>query len=79
MAATCVRKVFVAATPTSGPALVRRTVSASRVISEPCVLVTASTRPPKARAASRAAKVSVVYPLWEMATTRVFSSPIGSV
>src|SRR5215204_1379352 len=44
-------KVFVAVTPISGPALVRRTASASRVTSDPRVLVTASTRPPKLRAA----------------------------
>ena len=67
-----------AATQISGPALVSRTASASRVMSEPRVLVTASTLAPKARAVSTAASVSVVSPLWLMATTSVFSSPTGS-
>ena len=41
--ATWATKALVEATQISGPAFVSKTASASRVMSEPCVLVTAST------------------------------------
>ena len=61
-------KVFVAATPISGPARVYSTASTSRVMLLPTTLVTASVRQPRRRASRAACKVSALSPLCEMST-----------
>jgi hypothetical protein len=57
---------------------VRTTASDSREIVEPGVLTTATTFAPCSRAWRIAWMVSMVSPLWEIATTRVFSVTTGS-
>ena len=68
---TWVTNVFEAATATSGPACRNRTASASRVIAEPTVLVTAMIGQPRSRASRVGAMVSAVSPDWVTAMTSV--------
>ena len=70
MTATWQTNVFVAATPTSSPARVKSTPSASRVACEPMMFVTASTVAPRSRARRIAASVSAVSPDCVMPMTR---------
>ena len=70
MTATWQVKVLVAATPTSRPARVYSTPSASRVACEPMMLVIASTVAPRSRAMRIAASVSAVSPDCVMPMTR---------
>ena len=74
---TWVTNVFDAATAISGPAWRNRTASASRVIAEPTVLVTAMIGQPRSRARRVGAIVSAVSPDWVTAMTRVRSSSGG--
>ena len=78
MAATWQTKVFVAATPISSPARVKRTPSASRVACEPITFVIASTVAPRSRASRIAASVSAVSPDCEMPMTRSPGPTTGS-
>ena len=78
MVATWAVKVFVAATPISSPARVKRTASASRVAWLPIMLVTASTVAPRSRANRIAASVSAVSPDWVMPITRSSAPTTGS-
>ena len=78
MAATWATNVLVAATPTSSPARVKRTPSASRVACEPMMFVTASTFAPRSCARRMAASVSAVSPDWVMPTTRSRGPTTGS-
>ena len=71
-------KALVEATAISGPAWVRITASDSREMVEPGVFTMATTFAPCSRAWRIAWIVSMVSPLWEMATTRVFSPTTGS-
>ena len=68
---TWVTNVFDAATAISGPACRKRTASASRVIADPTVLVTAMTGQPRSRARRVGAIVSAVSPDWVTAMTSV--------
>ena len=77
MAATWATNVFVAATPTSRPARVSRTPSASRVACEPWTFVMARTWAPRSLARRIAASVSAVSPDWVMPTTRSPSPTTG--
>ena len=74
---TWVTNVFEAATAISGPACRNRTASASRVMAEPTVLVTAMTGQPRSRASRVGAIVSAVSPDWVTAMTSVRSSSGG--
>ncbi len=74
---TWVTNVFEAATAISGPACRNRTASASRVMADPTVLVTAITGQPRSRARRVGAMVSAVSPDWVTAITRVRSSSGG--
>ena len=74
---TWVTNVLEAATAISGPACRKRTASASRVIADPTVLVTAMTGQPRSRASRVGAMVSAVSPDWVTAMTSVFSSSGG--
>ena len=76
---TWVTNVFEAATATSGPACRKRTASASRVIAEPTVLVTAITGQPCSRAKRVGAIVSAVSPDWVTAMTSVSGSSGGGL
>ncbi len=76
---TWVTNVLDAATAISGPACRNSTASASRVIAEPTVLVTATTGQPRSRASRVGAIVSAVSPDWVTAMTRVFSSSGGGL
>ena len=78
MTATWQTKVLLAATPTSRPARVKRTPSASRVACEPITLVIASTAAPRSPASRMAASVSAVSPDWEIPITRSPGPTIGS-
>ena len=68
---TWVTNVFVAATAISGPAWRKTTASASRVIAEPTVFVTATIGQPCSRAWRVGAIVSAVSPDWVTAMTSV--------
>ena len=74
---TWVTNVFDAATAISGPACRKRTASASRVMAEPTVFVTAMTGQPRSRASRVGAIVSAVSPDWVTAITSVRSSSGG--
>ena len=74
---TWVTNVLVAPRPISGPAWRNSTVSASRVMAEPTVLVTAMIGQPRSRASRTAASVSAVSPDWVTATTSVRPSSGG--
>ena len=74
---TCVTNVFEAATAISGPACRNRTASASRVMAEPTVLVTAMTGQPRLRARRTGAIVSAVSPDWVTAMISVRLSSGG--
>ena len=74
---TWVTNVFDAATAISGPAWRKRTASASRVMADPTVFVTAMTGQPRSRASRVGAIVSAVSPDWVTAMTRVRSSSGG--
>ena len=74
---TWVTNVFDAATAISGPACRKRTASASRVMAEPTVFVTAMIGQPRSRARRVGAIVSAVSPDWVTAMTRVRSSSGG--
>ena len=74
---TWVTNVFEAATAISGPAWRNITASASRVIAEPTVFVTATIGQPCSRAQRVGAIVSAVSPDWVTATTSVFASSGG--
>ena len=74
IAATWQTNVFVAATPTSRPARVYSTPSASRVACEPTTFVQASTFAPRSCASRIAASVSAVSPDCVMPMT---SSPVA--
>ena len=74
---TWVTNVFEAATAISGPAWRNSTASASRVIAEPTVLVTATIGQPCSRAQRVGAIVSAVSPDWVTAMTSTFSSSGG--
>ena len=74
---TWVTNVLVAATAISGPAWRKSTASASRVIAEPSVFVTAMIGQPRSRASRVGAIVSAVSPDWVTAMTSVFSSSGG--
>ena len=74
---TWVVNVFDAATAISGPACRNRTASASRVIADPTVFVTAMIGQPRSRASRVGAIVSAVSPDWVTAMTRVCSSSGG--
>ena len=76
---TWVTNVFDAATAISGPAWRNRTASASRVMAEPTVLVTATTEQPRWRAYRTGAMVSAVSPDWVTAITRVRPSSGGGL
>ena len=76
---TWVTNVFVATTAISGPACRNRTASASRVIAEPTVLVTAMIGQPRSRASRVGAIVSAVSPDWVTAMTSVRSSSGGGL
>ena len=69
--------VFVATTAISGPAWRNTVASASRVIADPTVFVTATTGHPDRRARRVGAIVSAVSPDWVTAMTRVRSSRGG--
>ncbi len=73
IATSCVVKVFVAATPISGPARVYMTWSTSRVIAEPMTLAMATVLCPRFFASRAAAIVSSVSPLCVTSTTSGFS------
>ena len=77
--ATWVVKVFEAATAISGPACRKRTASASRVIAEPTVFVTATIGQPCSRAWRVGAIVSAVSPDWVTAITSVVASSGGGL
>ena len=66
---TWARKVLVAATATSGPALVYRVRSAARVMLLSRTLVIARVRQPASAARRTADTVSAVSPDWERAMT----------
>ena len=68
---TWVTKVLVATTAISGPAWRYSTASASRVMAEPTVLVTAMTGQPRSLASRVGARVSAVSPDWVTAMTSV--------
>ena len=74
---TWVTKVLVATTAISGPAWRNSTASASRVMAEPTVLVTAMRVQPCSWARRAGASVSAVSPDWVTATTRVRASSGG--
>ena len=74
---TWVTNVFDAATAISGPAWRNITASASRVIAEPTVFVTATIGQPCSRAHRVGAMVSAVSPDCVTATTSVFASSGG--
>ena len=76
---TCVVNVFDAATATSGPACRKRTASASRVIADPTVFVTAMIGQPRSRARRVGAIVSAVSPDCVTAITRVRASSGGGL
>ena len=76
---TWVAKVLVATTAISGPAWRNSTASASRVMAEPTVLVTAMTGQPAARARRAGAIVSAVSPDWVTAMTSVRASSGGGL
>ena len=76
---TCVTNVLEAATAISGPACRNSTASASRVMAEPTVLVTATTGQPRSRASRVGAIVSAVSPDWVTAMTSVFASSGGGL
>ena len=76
---TWVANVLVATTQISGPACRNSTASASRVMAEPTVLVTAMTVQPRSRASLTGASVSAVSPDWVTAMTRVRSSSGGGL
>ena len=76
---TWVTNVLVATTAISGPAWRNSTASASRVIAEPTVLVTAMTVQPRSRARRTGASVSAVSPDWVTAMTSVRSSSGGGL
>ena len=71
--------VFEAATAISGPAWRKTTASASRVIAEPTVFVTATIGQPCSRAWRVGAIVSAVSPDWVTAITSVFASSGGGL
>ena len=68
-----------AATAISGPAWRNSTASASRVIAEPTVFVTAMIGQPRSRASRVGAIVSAVSPDWVTAMTSVRSSSGGGL
>ena len=72
-------KVFEAATATSGPAWRNRTASASRVIADPTVFVTAMIGQPCSRAKRVGAIVSAVSPDCVTAITSVRASSGGGL
>ena len=74
---TWVTNVFEAATAISGPAWRKTTASASRVIAEPTVFVTATIGQPCSRACRVGAIVSAVSPDWVTAMTSVDPSSGG--
>ena len=74
---TWVTNVFEAATAISGPAWRNSTASASRVIAEPTVLVTATIGQPCSRAQRVGAMVSAVSPDWVTAMTSASGSSGG--
>ena len=74
---TWVTKVLVATTAISGPAWRNSTASASRVMAEPTLLVTAMSGQPASRAMRAGAMVSAVSPDWVTAMTSVRSSSGG--
>ena len=74
---TWVTNVLLAATAISGPACRKSTASASRVIAEPSVFVTAMIGQPRSRASRVGAIVSAVSPDCVTAMTSVFSSSGG--
>ena len=74
---TWVTNVLLAATAISGPAWRKSTASASRVIADPSVFVTAMIGQPRSRASRVGAIVSAVSPDWVTAITSVFSSSGG--
>ena len=76
---TWVTNVFEAATAISGPACRNRTASASRVIAEPTVFVTATTGQPRSRARRTGAIVSAVSPDCVTAMTSVRPSSGGGL
>ena len=67
-----------AATPTSGPALVYKTASLPRAIDESTTFEITSTLAPWRRASSMAIRVSAVSPDWLTPMTRVVGSRTGS-
>ena len=76
---TWVMKVFEAATAISGPAWRNTTASASRVIADPTVFVTAMIGLPCSRAWRVGAIVSAVSPDWVTAMTSVLPSSGGGL